>query len=58
MKKKTCPRRRSKNVIPIMYGYPTSEAGDEAEKGLIKLGGCCVSDDDPQWYCKDCKKEF
>jgi hypothetical protein len=56
--KKTCPQCGSKNVIPIMYGYPSSEAGEKEVKGAIRLGGCCITDDDLQWYCKDCKKEF
>jgi len=57
-KPEACPRCHSSNVIPILYGMPTSEAGEESDKGLIKLGGCDVSDDDPQWYCKDCGHEF
>jgi len=56
--KKTCPQCGSKNVIPIMYGYPSSEAGEKEEKGVIRLGGYELFGDDPQWYCKDCKKEF
>lgn len=53
-----CPNCRSKNIIDIVYGYPTAKAMKEAEKGKIHLGGCCVGLNDPQWYCKSCKKEF
>ncbi len=53
-----CPKCHSSNVIPILYGIPTSEAAEERDRGLIKLGGCDVSDDDPQWHCKDCGHEF
>lgn len=57
--KTNCPKCGSKkDVIQIAYGYPTAQTMKEAEKGNIKLGGCCISDVDPQWYCKSCKKEF
>jgi hypothetical protein len=56
--KKTCPQCQSKNVIPILYGMPSFEAWKKELKGLIRLGGCELFGDDPQWYCKDCKKEF
>jgi len=57
--KTKCPKCGSKkDVIPIAYGYPTAQTMKEAEKGNIKLGGCCISDVDPQWWCKRCKREF
>ena len=46
------------NVMPIIYGYPSSDMIERYEKGLIKLGGCVVSEESPQWYCKDCDREF
>jgi len=57
-KLEACPKCRSSNIIPILYGIPTSEAAEERDKKLLKLGGCVVSDDDPQWHCKDCRHEF
>ena len=33
MSKCICPKCKSNNIIPIMYGYPTHEAFEEAEKG-------------------------
>jgi hypothetical protein len=30
--KKMCPKCQSDNIIPIVYGYPPSEAGEEAER--------------------------
>ena len=53
-----CPNCRSKNVISIIYGLPTEDIGKEAEEGKVKLGGCCVTDNDPEWYCKDCEIEW
>jgi hypothetical protein len=45
-------------VIPIVYGFPSHELFEEAEKGLVKLGGCCVKQDSPEWYCKRDNVEF
>jgi len=45
-------------VIPIIYGLPTEEAAEEAKEGKFALGGCCVSDDSPQWHCRDCEHEW
>jgi hypothetical protein len=56
--KKYCLRCRSKNVIPIVYGLVGDEVLEEAEKGLILLGGCIVSEYNPRWHCKDCRHEF
>ena len=37
-----CPYCRSKNVIPIIYGFPGPDMFVAAEKGEIKLGGCVI----------------
>lgn len=61
MGKCICPKCKSENIVPIMYGYPSYEAFEEAEKGNIKLGGCEVLIDDlamPDKYCKDCEYEW
>jgi hypothetical protein len=29
-----------------------------AEEGKIKLGGCCITDSDPEYYCKNCENEW
>lgn len=57
--KHDCPVcHKQDQVIPISYGYPSSIGIERANKGEIYLGGCMVSDCDPQWHCKRCKKEF
>lgn len=50
-----CPNCKSENVLPIMYGYPTYEAFQRAERGEILLGGCEVTFDQPDYGCVDCK---
>ena len=37
-----CPECGSSNVVPVLYGYPAPEAVEEAERGTIVLGACCV----------------
>jgi len=53
-----CPRCCSLSVIKIIYGMPTHDAFLMAEEGKIKLGGCCITDLDPEYYCKDCENEW
>ena len=36
-----CEKCRDK-VVPIVYGYPSPETFKKAERGEIKLGGCCI----------------
>ena len=48
----------NKDVIPIIYGLPDNELFKEGENGKVKLGGCIITDNDPQWYCKKCEKDF
>ena len=53
-----CPSCGSLEVVAIYYGEPTREAMQEAEKGLIALGGCCVFEDDPRKHCNACGEDF
>jgi len=59
MKKPQCPKCKSnKNTIPILYGLPTGEGFDKADRGELKIGGCVVREDNPEWHCKRCKRDF
>ena len=53
-----CPRCGSTKVVPIVYGKPTAEADEEAERGEIVLGGCCFSTKFPDRHCHDCQHEW
>jgi hypothetical protein len=53
-----CSNCGSKDILPIVYGLPAPETFEEAEKGLIKLGGCVIFDNDPSWECNDCGVQF
>ncbi len=54
----TCPKCKSKKVLPIVYGLPDKNLAREAEQGKVVLGGCCIGDDDPRWSCGDCGNEW
>ena len=57
-KRPKCPSCNSKNVVPIVFGYPDPETMEARERGDVALGGCCVTEDDPDWHCKDCEHEW
>ena len=50
-----CPHCGSTEVIPILYGYPGDEMLEQLHRGEIALGGCCITDDQPNWRCKKCE---
>lgn len=58
MPKKKCPACGSTDTAKILYGMPTHEAFEAAERGEIALGGCCVPTNGPYRQCKACKQEF
>jgi hypothetical protein len=55
---KKCPSCGSKNSAKIVYGMPSYELYEEAHKGKVALGGCCIMEDAPQYFCRDCKYEW
>ena len=56
-----CQHCGSENTIPIIYGHPTEDSMHtwlEADRrGEIKMGGCCISEGMPTYYCKDCGRD-
>jgi hypothetical protein len=54
----TCKNGHSDKIIPIVYGLPTKKTMNKAKKGLVKLGGCIVSECDPHYFCTVHKIEF
>jgi transposase-like protein len=55
---KQCPRCGSKNSIRIVYGLPSYDLFLEDEAGKVKLGGCCIEENSPEYFCKDCNNEW
>lgn len=58
-----CPKCGGR-IVPIVYGEPTPETGERAERKEVILGGCCLMEDDegnllsPQWGCVKCGREY
>lgn len=55
-----CPVCGNSTVVPIMYGLPlfTEELNQAVAEGKLVLGGCVISDHDPQWKCTSCGALF
>ena len=55
-----CPKCGSAKVAAILYGLPIfdNRLERQLEEGKVVLGGCCVTGNDPQWMCQDCKHGF
>jgi len=58
IKETECLQCKSENIIPIVYGYPSKETMRKFEEGKLELGGCCVTGNDPNFYCKNCGYKF
>jgi hypothetical protein len=54
MKPPKCPHCGAKKVVDILYGYPSDEGFEKADKGELVIGGCIVSGDNPSWQCTTC----
>ena len=52
-----CPKCGSTKTVPILYGYPSYEAFEAAERGEILLGGCEMIDGMPHedYGCLECR---
>jgi hypothetical protein len=58
-RKKACPKCSNKDsVVEIVYGFPGSDLIEMAQRGEILLGGCCIFEDAPEYYCKKCDLKF
>lgn len=55
---KRCPRCSSTDIAEIVWGLPDMESFREKDPAKYVFGGCCVSDDDPEYSCNNCGEEF
>lgn len=52
-----CPKcKETKNVIRVVYGWPSDEMEKQAEKGEILLGGCMKIN--IKYFCKNCQLKY
>ena len=51
-----CPYCKTTNIAEILWGFPpTSDfLQDQIKLKKIVLGGCIITDNDPQWECNSC----
>jgi predicted RNA-binding Zn-ribbon protein involved in translation (DUF1610 family) len=59
-KPKECPKCGKKKIAEYLYGMPayTESMQKDIDAGKIILGGCMVSDDNPQYKCQACGYEW
>lgn len=57
-RKYRCPACGGNTGVRIQYGYPTREAFEAAERGEIRLGGCCMEIDAAERHCTTCGQEW
>lgn len=50
-----CPHCGRTAALRIIYGYPSEETMQRAERGEILLGGCCRLIEDPDRACTACR---
>jgi len=56
-KPKKCPACGSARIATILWGMriPSEREFEAIAAGLAVVGGCIVTDDDPNWSCSDCR---
>lgn len=53
-----CPECNSPDTVMNLYGMPTWEIGQMAERGEVELGGCIVFDGQATHVCHNCGARF
>ena len=50
----------AKGAARILYGLPlfSPELDALLDKGELVLGGCVISEDDPEWHCNSCGHDW
>ena len=57
-----CPNCSSLSTVPIVYGLPSIDDHERAQRGEFVLGGCLIGlhepDPDPSHCCTTCGASF
>jgi hypothetical protein len=53
-----CPSCGGTDIKQIMYGLPTEETMERAQRGEVVLGGCSMWEDMADWRCSTCQHEW
>jgi len=60
-KPRACPVCGSSRIATYLWGMPdfsNKKIQNEIDEGKIIIGGCCISDDDPEYHCHECSTDF
>lgn len=49
-----CPRCGMKSLVRIIYGEPSDDCQEAAERNEVRLGGRIDDPDNPSWVCLEC----
>jgi DNA-directed RNA polymerase subunit RPC12/RpoP len=52
-----CPNCGERGLVPIVYGFPNEFTIQLSSKGVVELGGCIISGDDPSFRCRRCQHD-
>ena len=53
-----CPECEAKKTVPIVYGLPSPDTFEAAERGEVVLGGCDIEPDNPRRACPACEHRW
>ena len=54
---RNCPKC-GKKLVPIIYGMPTSETFEAADRKEVFIGGCEIYPNMPKYHCYNCILDF
>jgi len=60
-RRQVCPVCGSRKTGRIQYGEPTPETLELVRLGKLRdvvFGGCCITEDQPEWCCRSCDHEW
>ena len=53
-----CPECQATVTVAIVYGFPSHETFEAADRGEVAIGGCDVEADNPRWACRACEHRW
>ena len=54
---RSCPECGG-DLVPIVWGFPSPQLLEKAERGEVSLGGCVLPINNPNYHCKKCEWDF
>jgi len=44
-------------MVPIVFGFPSPQTFEAADRGEVAIGGCLVTGEDPTHRCSACAQD-